>query len=152
MTSEFDLQRFIDAQDPVHDTVLHELKTGRKRSHWMWFIFPQLAGLGHSANAAFYGLSGKAEASAYMAHPVLGPRLVECTRLVMRAADSWQQVEAIFGRPDDLKFQSCITLFSRARPTDPVFAEALDQIFAGIGCMRTLEKLRISFIEGLDGA
>ena len=149
MEHNFDLDRFVTAQDPVYDTVLHELRTGRKRTHWMWFIFPQLVGLGQSANAAFYGLEGKQEAAAYVAHPVLGPRLVECTRVVMEQAHDWHGVEAIFGQPDDLKFQSSITLFSRAKPTDPVFAEALDAIYGGVGCQKTLEMLRIAFFEGL---
>ena len=150
METQFDLDRFVAAQDPVYDTVLHELKTGRKRTHWMWFIFPQIEGLGSSANAAFYSLNGKAEASAYLAHSVLAARLAECTRIVLAQAASWHEVEAIFGQPDDLKFQSSITLFSRAKPTDPVFAEALDKIYGGVGCQLTLEKLRIEFIESLN--
>ncbi len=150
MDTQHDLQRFVDAQAPVYDDVRAELAAGRKESHWMWFIFPQLVGLGHSANSAFYGIDGKAEAAAYMAHPVLGPRLVECTRLVMARARDWQEVQAIFGEPDDLKFQSSITLFSRARPSDPVFSEALAQIYGGVGCQRTLEMLRIAFFESLS--
>ena len=150
METGFDLDRFVAAQDAIYGTVLHELRTGRKRSHWMWFVFPQLVGLGHSANAAFYGIDGKDEAAAYMAHPVLGPRLVECVRLVMDRAQDWHVIEAIFGEPDDLKFHSSITLFSRAQPTDPVFAEALDRIYGGVGCTATLEMLRIAFIEGLS--
>ena len=150
MSTQYDLQRFVDAQTPVYDTVRAELAAGRKESHWMWFIFPQLVGLGHSANAAFYGIDGKAEAAAYMAHPVLGARLVECTRLVMERARDWQDVAAIFGEPDDLKFQSSVTLFSRAKPTDPVFSEALARIYGGVGCQTTLEMLRIAFFESLS--
>ncbi len=149
MDTGFDLERFVTAQEPVYERALHEIRTGRKRSHWMWFVFPQLVGLGHSANAAFYGLEGKAEAAAYVAHPLLGPRLVECVRLVMAQAHDWKDVEALFGRPDDLKFHSSVTLFSRAKPTDPVFAEALERIYGGVGCQRTLEMLRIRFVEGL---
>lgn len=151
MQTRFDLERFVAAQAPVYETALQELLAGRKKSHWMWFVFPQLAGLGHSARAAFYGIEGKEEAAAYMAHPVLGPRLVECTRAVMKHARNWHDVHEIFGSPDDLKFLSSITLFSRARPTDPVFAEALEKIYGGIGCQKTLEKLRLAFIESLDG-
>ena len=151
METRFDLQRFVDAQAPVYETVLAELRAGHKKSHWMWFIFPQLVGLGHSANAAFYGIESKAEAAAYMAHPVLGARLVECTCVVMDRARDWHDVEAIFGSPDDLKFQSSLTLFSRAKPTHPVFGEALEAIYGGVGCQLTLEKLRIAFVEGLNG-
>jgi uncharacterized protein (DUF1810 family) len=150
MKTNFDLQRFVDAQNPVYDAARTELENGRKQSHWMWFIFPQLVGLGHSANAAFYGIDGQAEAAAYMAHPVLGPRLVESTRLVMQRAHNWRDIRAILGQPDDLKFHSSITLFSRARPTDPVFARALEAIYGGVGCTATLENLRIAFIESLN--
>ncbi len=149
MERKYDLDRFVQAQAPVYQTALSELRAGRKQSHWMWFVFPQLVGLGQSPNSAFYGLEGKEEAAAYIAHPVLGPRLVECTRAVMARARDWHDVEAIFGRPDDLKFLSSITLFSRARPTDPVFAEALDAIYGGVGCQKTLEMLRIAFFESL---
>ena len=149
MQKSFDLERFVDAQAPIYETALAELRAGRRQTRWMWFVFPQLVGLGQSANSAFYGLEGKDEAAAYIAHPVLGPRLVECTCVVMDRARHWHDVEAIFGRPDDLKFHSSITLFSRARPTDPVFAEALDAIYGGVGCQKTLEMLRIAFFESL---
>jgi len=150
METNFDLQRFVDAQDPVYDAVRAELQNGRKQSHWMWFIFPQLVGLGNSANAAFYGIDGKAEAAAYLAHPVLGPRLVECTGLVVARAGNWRDVRAILGQPDDLKFHSSITLFSRAKPSNAVFAQALEAIYGGVGCTATLEKLRVAFFESLN--
>jgi len=148
MNARYDLERFVAAQAPVYHKALEELRAGKKRSHWMWFIFPQIEGLGHSQTAAYYGISGKDEASAYMAHPVLGPRLVECSRAVLDNAD--KGVQAIFGHPDDLKFHSSITLFSRAKPTDPVFAEALERFDGGVGCQRTLEKLRRALIDSLD--
>jgi len=150
MEHAYDLERFVAAQEPVYERALAELRAGKKESHWMWFIFPQLVGLGQSTNAIYYGLEGKAEAAAYMAHPVLGPRLVACTRAVMENAADWHGVEAIFGRPDDLKFQSSITLFSRARPTHPVFGEALEAIYGGVGCQLTLERMRIAFVESLS--
>ena len=111
---DFDLDRFIEAQAPLIERVRAELARGAKRSHWMWFIFPQLRGLGLSATAQFFGLDGLAEARAYLAHPVLGARLVECAALV-------NQVEGvsalqIFGSPDDLKFRSCVTLFATLQP------------------------------------
>jgi uncharacterized protein (DUF1810 family) len=108
----FDLERFVTAQDPVFETVLAELRAGRKRTHWIWFVFPQLAGLGKSSTARFYGISSLDEARAYLAHPVLGPRLDLCTRIVL--ASESPSLHAIFGAPDDLKFRSCMTLFSLA--------------------------------------
>src|SRR5438552_18373980 len=108
----FDLQRFLTAQEPVFETVLAELRAGGKRSHWMWFVFPQLAGLGRSSMARFYGISGIEEARAYLAHPLLGSRLDLCTRIVL--ASQSPSLHAIFGSPDDLKFRSCMTLFSLA--------------------------------------
>jgi uncharacterized protein (DUF1810 family) len=117
------LQRFLDAQEPVIDTVVAELRSGRKRSHWMWFVFPQLKALGRSGTAKFYGIEGLAEAREYFAHPVLGPRLLACTEAVLRHAG--KTANAIFGSPDDLKFRSCMTLFSRAAPDQPLFRDAL---------------------------
>src|SRR4029077_21032235 len=105
----FDLKRFLDAQAPVIDRVRSELRAGAKRSHWMWFVFPQIAGLGHSAMAQRYAIASLDEAKAYAAHPVLGARLRECTALVLAVED--KSVHAIFGSPDDLKFHSCMTLF-----------------------------------------
>ena len=126
----FDLERFVTAQAPVFETVLDELRAGRKRTHWMWFVFPQLAGLGRSSTARFYGISSIDEARAYLAHPVLGPRLDLCTRIVLASESS--SLHAIFGSPDDLKFWSCMTLFSLAAdgPDNP-FRQALGRWCAG---------------------
>ncbi|MBP2306681.1 DUF1810 family protein [Azospirillum melinis] len=108
----FDLQRFVKAQDPVYATVLAELRDGRKRSHWMWFIFPQLRDLGRSPTAQFYGITGLDEARAYLAHPVLGSRLAQATETVL--AVQGRTLHEIFGSPDDLKFRSSMTLFAQA--------------------------------------
>jgi uncharacterized protein (DUF1810 family) len=121
----FDLERFVTAQEPVFETALAELRAGRKRTHWMWFVFPQLAGLGHSSTARFYGIGSIDEARAYLAHPVLGPRLDICTRTVL--ASESPSLHAMFGSPDDLKFRSCMTLFSLAADNrDNPFRQALD--------------------------
>lgn len=133
-----DLKRFVDAQNPVYERVLAELKAGRKRSHWSWFIFPQLAGLGSSSMAARYAISSLDEARAYLAHPVLGPRLVECVGLVN--AVEGRSAETILGYPDDLKFRSCVTLFREASG-DPVFQAALDKFFDGAPDALTMGKL-----------
>jgi uncharacterized protein (DUF1810 family) len=126
----FNLERFLTAQAPVFDTVLAELRESRKRSHWMWFIFPQLTGLGRSSTARFYGIDSIDEARAYLAHPVLGPRLDLCTRIVLASASP--SLHAIFGSPDDLKFRSCMTLFSRAADDlDDPFRQALDRWCGG---------------------
>jgi len=124
-----DLERFVDAQEPVMASVFADLKQGRKRGHWMWFVFPQLKGLGHSANSEFYGISGLAEAVGYLLHPVLGPRLLECTRLVNGV--NGRRAQDIFGETDALKFRSSMTLFARAAPENPIFREALEKYFAG---------------------
>jgi uncharacterized protein (DUF1810 family) len=108
----FNLERFVTAQARVFETVLAELRAARKRTHWMWFVFPQLTGLGRSSTARFYGISGIDEARAYLAHPMLGPRLDLCTKIVMDSESP--SIHAIFGSPDDLKFRSCMTLFSLA--------------------------------------
>ncbi len=137
--AEFDLERFVDAQAGVIDRALDELREGAKRSHWMWFVFPQIAGLGHSAMAERYAISSLDEAKAYAAHPVLGPRLRECTSLVL--AVEGRSVHAIFGTPDDLKFHSCMTLFAHAAPEEPVFHAALQHFFAGREDAPTLQRL-----------
>ncbi len=129
MPDPFDLDRFVQAQNPVLAQVRRELGEGRKRGHWMWFVFPQLKGLGRSATARHYGIGSLAEARAYLAHPVLGPRLVECAGLVNRVEG--RSVHQIFGSPDDLKFRSSVTLFASARPDAPVFRDALDKHFGG---------------------
>jgi len=134
----FDLQRFVDAQAPVYAQVRAELAAGRKASHWMWFVFPQLKGLGRSAMAQHYGLASAAEARAYWAHPLLGPRLAECTELVL-AVDG-RSAHDIFGSPDDLKFRSCMTLFAQATG-EPLFERALRKYCGGEGDEATLRLL-----------
>ena len=139
MSDAFDLDRFVQAQAPVMGQVLRELGEGRKASHWMWFVFPQLAGLGHSALARHYAIGSLAEAMAYLEHPVLGRRLVECTDLVNKTEG--RSVHQIFGSPDDLKFCSSMTLFASARPGVSVFREALDKYFDGTPDPLTVDKL-----------
>jgi uncharacterized protein (DUF1810 family) len=121
-----ELQRFIDAQDPVYAQVCDELRRGRKETHWMWFIFPQMRGLGQSAMAHKYGVASQAEAEAYMLHPVLGPRLRECTALVNQIEGS--SIDEIFGYPDNMKFRSSMTLFASATPDNSVFLQALSTL------------------------
>ena len=135
----YDLQRFVDAQAPVYDAVLAELRAGHKTSHWMWFVFPQLRGLGHSAMAQRYGIASLDEARAYLAHPLLGPRLHDCTRRVLQVEG--RSARAIFGTPDDFKFRSCMTLFGFAAPDEDGFARALDKYFGGEPDPRTLALL-----------
>jgi len=135
----WNLQRFVDAQAPVYDNVVEELRDGRKASHWMWFVFPQLRSLGHSAMAQHYGLASLDEARAYLAHPTLGARLRECTQLALRAGND---PNALFGSPDDLKFRSCMTLFKYAAPEEAMFADALHHHFDDIPDARTEAMLR----------
>ena len=129
MTDPFNLQRFVDAQAPVYAGVLDELRAGKKATHWMWFIFPQLKELGRSTIAKHYGITSLAEAVAYLEHPLLGQRLLECTELMLAARG--KSALEILGSPDDLKFRSCMTLFMAARPDLPVWQAALDQYFGG---------------------
>lgn len=124
-----DLDRYLAAQDPILDRVLEELRAGRKRTHWMWFVFPQLAGLGRSDTARFYGIADLDEARRYLAHPRLGPRLVQCTALVN--ALPGDNAHAIFGSPDDLKFRSSMTLFAAAAADPAPFEAALAKYFMG---------------------
>lgn len=145
---EYDFERFVSAQDAIYPQALAELRAGRKSGHWMWFVFPQIAGLGLSQKSMFYAISDRAEAAAYLAHPVLGPRLAECTALANLHAKAG--AEALFGQPDDLKFQSSMSLFSRVKTADPIFRHALDVFFGGVGDQNTLEILRIAFIASLD--
>ncbi len=135
----YDLQRFVDAQDPVIAQVERELREGRKRSHWMWFVFPQLRGLGHSPMAERYAIGSRGEARAYLAHPILGLRLRDCTGLVNRIEG--RTAHDVFGTPDDLKFRSCMTLFARIAGAENVFVEALDRHFGGLPDDRTMELL-----------
>ncbi|HEY8126359.1 MAG TPA: DUF1810 domain-containing protein [Methylocystis sp.] len=135
----YDLDRFVAAQKPVYAQATAELAAGRKRSHWMWFVFPQLEGLGASAMAQRYAIHSLAEAAAYLAHPLLGPRLKECVGLVYRVEG--RSAHEIFGSPDDLKFHSSMTLFAAAAPQEPLFGEALHKYFADRGDPLTLAKL-----------
>lgn len=138
MNDPFNLQRFVDAQSPIFDQVCSELRGGAKRSHWMWFIFPQIEGLGYSQLARKFAISSREEAVAYLEHPILGPRLIECTKLVNLIED--RAIEQIFSYPDDLKFQSCMTLF--ADTTDnQVFVDALRKYFKGKSDPSTLDRL-----------
>ncbi len=139
MTDPYDLQRFVDAQNPVFDQVRAELRAGRKRGHWMWFVFPQIRGLGVSPVAAKYAISSRAEAAAYLDHPVIGPRLRQCTRLVTEVQG--RAIGEILGHPDDLKFRSSMTLFTHATADNRVFTDALEKYFPGGFDPLTLERL-----------
>ena len=139
MHADFDLQRFVEAQNPVYDRVLQELLAGRKRSHWMWYVFPQLDGLGRSAMAERYALAGIDEARAYLAHPLLGPRLQACLSALLQHRD--KSARAVLGSPDDLKLRSCLTLFARAAPDNPLFQRALVQFYDGKPDTLTLNAL-----------
>lgn len=127
MNDPFDLQRFVDAQNPVYDSVLAELGSGRKQGHWIWFIFPQLRGLGHSEMANYFGISSREEAEAYLNHPVLGPRLKACTHL-MNVVEG-RTINQILGYPDELKFRSSMTLFASVTGDNQVFKEALEKYY-----------------------
>lgn len=135
----YDLQRFVHAQDRMYDTVIDELRGGRKRSHWIWFVFPQLRGLGGSPTAVQYGIASLDEARAYLAHEVLGPRLRECAQLV--AAIDGRSVGDIFGFPDDLKVRSSMTLFARATDDNADFRAVLDKFYNGEEDPLTVELL-----------
>jgi uncharacterized protein (DUF1810 family) len=135
----FDLQRFVDAQAPVWARVEAELAAGRKASHWMWFVFPQLRGLGTSAMAQRYGIGSLAEARAYAAHPLLGARLRRGTALML--AVPGRTAHEILGAPDDLKFRSSMTLFAHAVPDEPLFRAALERFFEGAEDECTLQRL-----------
>ncbi len=136
----FDLERFVVAQAAIFEQALHELQAGQKRSHWMWFIFPQLRGLGRSPTAQFFGIASLDEARAYLAHPHLGPRLVSCTQTVLDLRG--RSLNAIFGSPDNMKFRSSMSLFARAAcGTTSVFAEALSRYCDGIADERTVALL-----------
>jgi uncharacterized protein (DUF1810 family) len=139
MDDPYDLQRFVDAQDTVYAQVVAELRAGRKRSHWMWYVFPQIEGLGESAMAQRFAISSLDEAQAYLRHPVLGERLRESTRLVNHVEG--RPIEDIFGYPDVLKFRSSMTLFARATKDDDVFVEALRKYFDGEPDPQTLRRI-----------
>lgn len=139
MNDPYNLQRFVDAQKAMFEQARAELSRGKKASHWMWFIFPQIRGLGASETAQFFAISSLAEAAAYIEHPVLGPRLRECARLV--TAIEGKSIEHVFGYPDNLKFKSSMTLFARATPENGIFLEALKIYFGGEFDRQTLDRL-----------
>jgi len=137
--TEAGLERFVQAQEPVLEQVLAELRAGRKASHWMWFVFPQIRGLGHSPVAQRFAIASRAQAEAYLRHPVLGPRLRDCTRLVNTVEG--RSIEEIFGYPDNLKFRSSMTLFANATSDNQVFLDALNKYFEGEQDPQTLKRL-----------
>jgi uncharacterized protein (DUF1810 family) len=139
MADKFDLQRFVDAQSHNYDQALAELRAAHKASHWMWYVFPQIAGLGSSPMAVAYAIGSLVEAGAYLAHPVLGPRLRDCVAAILAVED--RTAHEIFGTPDDLKLHSSLTLFAEAAPDEPLFRQALDKYFAGRPDKGTLQKL-----------
>lgn len=139
MDTDYDLQRFVDAQHDVYATALAELRAGRKRSHWMWFVFPQLEGLGRSGMAQRYAIRSADEAAAYLAHPVLGKRLRECASAVAMHED--RDVDQIFGEPDNMKFHSSMTLFADVAPDEAIFQACLDRFFGGEPDHATIERL-----------
>jgi uncharacterized protein (DUF1810 family) len=145
MTALYDLERFVDAQNPVYARVLSELHAGRKQSHWMWFIFPQIEGLGYSAMAQRYAIVSLQEATSYLNHPLLGPRLRECTQLVNAVHD--KSIESILGRPDNMKFHSSMTLFAQASlfahasDENQEFVSAIRKYFNGRFDQATMERL-----------
>ncbi|MFZ0606203.1 MAG: DUF1810 domain-containing protein [Xanthobacteraceae bacterium] len=141
MDDPFDLQRFVDAQAPVYQRVVAELRHGQKQSHWMWFIFPQIEGLGSSPMAQRFAIASRAEAKAYFDHPLLGPRLRECTRLVVAVQD--RAIDAILGYPDDLKFRSSMTLFASVAEDRTDFVAALDRFYGGEMDRATLQRLQL---------
>jgi uncharacterized protein (DUF1810 family) len=140
MSDFLDLKRFLDAQNPVFEKVRAELRRGVKEGHWMWFVFPQIQGLGHSWMARKFGISSRAEAEAYLAHPILGSRLIECTGLVNLVEG--RSMEQIFGDVDTMKFRSSMTLFAHVASDSGVFAEALHKYFSGQPDPLTLDRLR----------
>jgi uncharacterized protein (DUF1810 family) len=139
MNSPFDLERFVTAQDPVYSTVVAELRAGHKRTHWMWFVFPQVAGLGSSDMAQRYAIASADEAAAYLAHPKLGKRLRECAALVLAHAGS--DIGDIFPEPDDRKFHSSMTLFSEVAPDEALFQDCINEFFDGLSDEATLDLL-----------
>jgi uncharacterized protein (DUF1810 family) len=144
MDDSFDLERFVSAQDAVFAQVVEELRAGEKRSHWIWFIFPQMKGLGHSSQSEYYGIGSLEEAEAYLRHPVLGERLRQCTRLVTLVED--RDLSRILGYPDDQKFRSSMTLFARAAEEAGLdateFNDALKKYFGGEGDALTAAMVR----------
>jgi len=140
MDDPYNLQRFVAAQDPVYELVRSELRAGIKRGHWMWFIFPQIKRLGASSMAEKFAISSREEAAAYLGHPVLGPRLRECTRLLIKSRE--RSIEKILGYPDNLKFRSSMTLFANVALDPQDFIDALKKFYAGKADPLTIERLR----------
>ena len=138
----FSLNRFVEAQEGAYERALSEIRAGQKRSHWMWFIFPQYDGLGFSSISKRYAIKSLAEAEAYLRHPVLGPRLLECAEAAL--AVEGRSAAEIFGFPDDMKLRSCATLFARASPPRSVFECVLDKYFKGEPDERTLQLISLS--------
>jgi uncharacterized protein (DUF1810 family) len=138
----FDLERFVKAQEGTYHRTLTELRMARKESHWMWFIFPQIAGLGSSSTARFYAIKSRQEAQAYLGHPILGPRLLECSKALLE--HQGKSASEIFDYPDDLKLRSSMTLFYSVSESDSVFARVLAQYYEGQPDERTLELLKTS--------
>ena len=139
MSDPYNLTRFVDAQERTFDQACAELRAGAKRGHWMWFVFPQIAGLGHSETARRFAISCRDEAEAYLKHPILGPRLRECAKLVNGV--NGRSAREIFGYPDDVKFHSSMTLFASVASDNAVFAEALQKYFAGRRDRLTMERI-----------
>jgi uncharacterized protein (DUF1810 family) len=139
MDNQFNLDRFVEAQAPVYRKVVAELEAGRKTSHWMWFIFPQIGGLGHSEMARKFAIASADEAAAYLAHPLLGARLRECSALV--AAIDGKDIGGIFDPPDDRKFHSSMTLFAEVAPDEEIFTECINKYFDGVLDQATVDRL-----------
>lgn len=139
MDEPFNLQRFVSAQSECYEDVMDELRSGRKQTHWMWFVFPQIAGLGSRSTAVKFAIGSAAEADAYLAHPVLGRRLLDCSETVLTSVDL--TATDIFGTPDDLKLCSSMTLFDAVQPREAVFGQLLDRFYAGKRDDRTLQLL-----------
>ncbi len=135
-----DLQRFLDAQHGSYATALTEIRAGHKRSHWMWYVFPQLRGLGSSETSRFYGIQNRAEAEAYLAHPMLGPRLLEICQALLKLES--RDATRILGSPDDLKLKSSMTLFAALHNANPIFQQVLDEFFDGTQDSKSLQLLR----------
>lgn len=136
----FDLDRFVSAQAGVYEQALRELRAGRKRTHWMWFVFPQIEGLGYSATARRYAIRNRDEAAAYLGHPVLGPRLIECCDALL--AHRARSASEILGSPDDMKLKSCATLFETVAGGEPAFGRILDAFYGGVRDAATLQRLQ----------
>ena len=151
--TSYELQRFVDAQEGVFDIALSEIRAGRKRTHWMWFVFPQIKGLGLSETAKFYGIADLDEAEAYLAHPVLGKHLIQISEALLQVENKKTATE-IFGTPDDMKLRSSMTLFSKVENANPVFGKVLDKYFMGIQddyTERLLEKIDDSLYNQKPG-